>query len=219
MLDNDYGTWTAYGNRYWPRKYLIDIDGYIVYDHIGEGAYEVTERKIQELLKERSERLGEKFETSTVGGVPEAKIESGSPETYFGSARNEYLGNGARGVSGEQTFTLPKNFSLNTLSLGGTWNLTKEYAENKSPEAKIVFRYRAKNVYLVAGSEKGTEFKILIDGKPLAEHRGKDVSKTSAVTIKEERLYKIIEGDTAEEHLLEIIIEKPGLRAFAFTFG
>ena len=35
LLDNRYETWTAYGNRYWPRKYLIDIDGFIVYDHIG----------------------------------------------------------------------------------------------------------------------------------------------------------------------------------------
>src|SRR3989344_3502091 len=50
VQDNDYATWQAYGNRYWPRKYLIDIDGYIVYDHIGEGGYEETERKIQELL-------------------------------------------------------------------------------------------------------------------------------------------------------------------------
>ena len=36
VLDNDYGTWNAYGNNYWPRKYLIDIDGYIVFDHAGE---------------------------------------------------------------------------------------------------------------------------------------------------------------------------------------
>jgi cytochrome c biogenesis protein CcdA/thiol-disulfide isomerase/thioredoxin len=28
VLDNDYGTWNAYGNNYWPRKYLIDIDGF-----------------------------------------------------------------------------------------------------------------------------------------------------------------------------------------------
>ncbi len=59
VLDNDYATWNAYGNRYWPRKYLIDIDGNIVYDHIGEGGYEETEMKIQELLRERNERLGE----------------------------------------------------------------------------------------------------------------------------------------------------------------
>src|SRR3989338_266338 len=59
VLDNDYSTWTAYRNQYWPRKYLIDIDGYIVYDHIGEGAYEETEKKIQEALSERMTILGE----------------------------------------------------------------------------------------------------------------------------------------------------------------
>jgi len=51
VLDNDYSTWAAYRNQYWPRKYLIDIDGYIVYDHIGEGAYDETEAKIQEALR------------------------------------------------------------------------------------------------------------------------------------------------------------------------
>jgi hypothetical protein len=58
VLDNEYSTWKAFGNRYWPRKYLIDIDGYIVYDHIGEGSYDETEKKIQEALKERTKRLG-----------------------------------------------------------------------------------------------------------------------------------------------------------------
>ena len=29
VLYNDYGTWGAYGNQYWPRKYLIDIYGNI----------------------------------------------------------------------------------------------------------------------------------------------------------------------------------------------
>ena len=39
-LDNEYKTWNAFGNQYWPRKYLIDIDGYIVFDHAGEGGYD-----------------------------------------------------------------------------------------------------------------------------------------------------------------------------------
>ncbi len=59
VLDNDYRTWKAFGNRYWPRKYLIDIDGYIVYDHIGEGAYTETETEIQKALKELSERVNQ----------------------------------------------------------------------------------------------------------------------------------------------------------------
>ena len=57
VLDNDYATWGAFQNRYWPRKYLIDIDGFVVYDHIGEGAYAQTETKIQEALLERALRV------------------------------------------------------------------------------------------------------------------------------------------------------------------
>ncbi|MBI4175952.1 MAG: thioredoxin family protein, partial [Candidatus Aenigmarchaeota archaeon] len=40
VQDNDYATWRAYKNNYWPRKYLVDAQGNIRYDHIGEGGYE-----------------------------------------------------------------------------------------------------------------------------------------------------------------------------------
>jgi thiol-disulfide isomerase/thioredoxin len=50
VLDNDYETWRAYGNRFWPRRYIIDMTGNIVYDHIGEGDYEGAERVIKALL-------------------------------------------------------------------------------------------------------------------------------------------------------------------------
>lgn len=51
VLDNSYSTWNAYGNQFWPHEYLIDLTGKIVYDHAGEGAYDVTETKIKELLR------------------------------------------------------------------------------------------------------------------------------------------------------------------------
>jgi thiol-disulfide isomerase/thioredoxin len=58
IQDNDKGTWNAYENQYWPRKYLIDHEGYVRYDHIGEGGYTETERVIQALLHERNAGLG-----------------------------------------------------------------------------------------------------------------------------------------------------------------
>jgi thiol-disulfide isomerase/thioredoxin len=58
IQDNDKGTWNAYENQYWPRKYLVDNEGYIRYDHIGEGGYAETERVIQALLHERNAELG-----------------------------------------------------------------------------------------------------------------------------------------------------------------
>lgn len=48
--DNDFATWKAYRNRYWPAIYLIDQRGRIVYKHYGEGRYAETERAIRALL-------------------------------------------------------------------------------------------------------------------------------------------------------------------------
>ena len=51
-LDNDWKTWRAYHNRYWPAMYLIDKEGDIRYVHVGEGGYARTEAVIQALLAE-----------------------------------------------------------------------------------------------------------------------------------------------------------------------
>ena len=222
VLDNDYSTWVAYKNRYWPRKYLIDIDGFVVYDHIGEGAYEETEAKIQEVLRERNKALGigedvggEIVSPEKIGATP--RTNAGSPEIYFGASRNELLGNGAAGRRGVQSFTEPKNISLNTLYLGGQWDITDEYAENKGP-AKIIFRYKAQYVYMVASAENTVRAKILIDGRVI-QTPGKDVDENGFVTIQKDQLYTLAAGLGSEEHTLEIIIESLGLRAFTFTFG
>jgi thiol-disulfide isomerase/thioredoxin len=224
VQDNDYGTWFAYENRYWPRKYLIDIDGYIVYDHIGEGGYEETEKKIQELLKERMERLGEE---GTVAGdvvAPEGaeSVKHGgrqSPETYFGSLRNTNFGSGTPGESGIKIFIVPGTIEANTLYLDGTFEITGEYAENKSANARIVFKYGAEKVFIVLSSENGSTIEIIRDGKPVIEAAGEH-NKGGEVFVQEEKLYRIVEDPAGfGEHTLEIIIKEPGVRAFAFTFG
>ena len=51
-LDNDGKTWEAYRVRYWPTLFLIDKQGDIRYQHIGEGRYAETETAIQALLAE-----------------------------------------------------------------------------------------------------------------------------------------------------------------------
>ncbi|HEY9662522.1 MAG TPA: thioredoxin family protein [Allocoleopsis sp.] len=51
-MDNDYKTWNAYANQYWPHLYLADRQGVLRYDHIGEGAYDKTEQTIQQLLNQ-----------------------------------------------------------------------------------------------------------------------------------------------------------------------
>lgn len=225
VLDNDYATWSAYNNRFWPRKYLIDIDGFIVYDHIGEGGYVETEQKIQEALRERMDRLGTPVALN--GGAvdpqdaPSVDVSRvGSPEVYFGAGRNSLFKNGVPGRVGSQSLALPSQAAPNALYLAGDWNFETEYAENKSAGAKIIFRYRAKTVHFVASAESGTRIRILKDNKPLGASAGIDVSETdSSAFIKEDRLYTLIEDAAYGEHTIEITIESPGLRAFTFTFG
>ncbi len=224
VLDNDFSTARSYGMRYWPEEYLIDIDGFIVHKSVGEGGYAETEMKIQELLSERMKVLGESGEVAE----PISKFDSGSlsqvgsPETYFGSARNGYLGNGVSGQSGEKVFTLPSEFQSNKLYLGGRWNVRNEYAETVSAQTEIVFKYKARNVYFVARAVSNDIVTVLRDGKPLRAEKGADISVVggeSQTTIGESRLYKLIENDDGEEHTLRLIISKPGLQAYTFTFG
>src|SRR3954451_6856399 len=87
--DNDYATWNAYGNQYWPAHYLIDAKGQIRYVHFGEGKYAGTEPAIRSLLEEAGE--------GGLGGMADAHAEKPSgpttPETYLGSARAERFAN------------------------------------------------------------------------------------------------------------------------------
>ena len=52
VLDDDWKTWHAYRNRYWPAFYLVDKAGDIRYVHAGEGDYDRTEAVIKALLAE-----------------------------------------------------------------------------------------------------------------------------------------------------------------------
>ncbi|MCU0495420.1 MAG: thioredoxin family protein [Chloroflexaceae bacterium] len=46
VQDNDSNIWRAYRNNYWPRFYLLNREGQIIYDRIGEGGYDEIERQI-----------------------------------------------------------------------------------------------------------------------------------------------------------------------------
>lgn len=212
VQDNDYKTWKAYNNRYWPRKYIIDIDGFIVYDHIGEGAYDETEKVIQDLLEERSDVLGLEQEVDT--GI--VSIESGketivanTPEIYFGyDFSREQFGN-SKGWKPEETVTYvsPENKERDLFYLDGTWKNNKDNMELVGSDGMISLEYYAREVNLVAGSENPVAIEVYLDGK-----------KTKDVTVHEFDLYNLISSEETGEHLVEIKTEK-GLIVYTFTFG
>ena len=221
VLDNQYKTWAAFKNQYWPHEYLIDIDGYVVHDHIGEGGYAETEKAIQNALAERADRFGGgTVATTTVSIAPTDTSGVGSPETYFGASRNEYLGNGTPGKLGAQTFTLPTSPRLNTLYFGGTWNVQSEYARG-TVGSSIEYKYNAHDVYIVATNPEGVvRLRILRDGVPVKGVAGADVdTATGEVTISGDRLYTLIHDTSAGVHTLNIEVIEGTLDAYTFTFG
>jgi len=152
------------------------------------------------------------------------KSQSGSPETYFGASRNTLFKNGVSGVVGEQdNLIVPTELEVNILYLSGNWNITNEYAENKSTNAGITYKYAAKDVFFVAQADRETVVEVLRDGKALGLEAGQDIIKNpdgkTILRIKEARLYEIIKDREAEFHTLELKILNPGLEVFTFTFG
>jgi cytochrome c biogenesis protein CcdA/thiol-disulfide isomerase/thioredoxin len=82
--DNEFATWGAYTNEYWPAHYLIDATGHIRAVHYGEGDYDGTEADIRALLQEAG-KSALPAQTPSQGGT--AIADGQSPETYLGSAR------------------------------------------------------------------------------------------------------------------------------------
>ena len=222
ILDNNKEIWNLFENRYWPRKYIADDEGYIRFDHIGEGAYKETEIVIQELLHERSEKNNQKINTGNTVEINEYEHSTlRTPELYFGykfsSGRNQ-LGN----IEGFQQnaivdYKLPTEINQHFFYLDGQWKNTRDGMKLISDTGKIVLEYHAKQVNIVASGN--TELEILIDGKIIMDDiSGVDV-ESSTVTILEPRLYNIIESQNGEFHILTINVKNPDFEIFTFTFG
>jgi hypothetical protein len=228
VLDTSYGTWNAYKNTIWPHQYLIDLNGRIVYDHAGEGAYEGMEAKIQTLLAARAQKMGTTYtyqtfqEPTDAYDVDLAKVKS--VEEYAGAARNEPLGNGVARKEGIQSFVAPTaSLTLNTLYFDGRWNFFKEYVQSME-NSRMIYRYSAKRVYALLGADGTTRSKILLDGKPLsAATAGKDVlfeNGESVVWVTDERIYDIVNNAAGYgEHTLEFIPLTGGFNIYTLTFG
>ena len=223
VLDNNWDTWNAFDNHYWPRKYVVDHEGYIRYDHIGEGAYKETEKIIQELLEERAESMGIKL-TSADSLVEKEEFEHTSfrtPELYLGyelaKGRNQ-LGN-SQGFQPEEIvkYEIPKNIDLHKFYLSGEWHNFKDGMRLESNEGTIKLLFHAKQVNIVASGE--SEIKIFLDGNPLPEkYMGNDM-QGNVLQVNEPALYNIINSEEPSTHELELSIPKKGFEVFTFTFG
>jgi thiol-disulfide isomerase/thioredoxin len=229
LLDNDHGTWNAFQNSYWPRKYLVDSDGYIRYDHIGEGGYVETENAIKNLLSERSNQ--QSIEISNINQtkltVPGAQSvdfnQIKTPELYFGyQYATAQLGN-IEGFNPDRTvnYTIPtSNLKSNVIYLQGLWKNNPDSMELVGPDGKIILSYSSKSVNIVAGG-KG-EITVKEDGKNTQTDnpfKGNDLDTEGKLNIDGQRLYNIAEHADYGSHQIEIKAKGSGFKLYTFTFG
>jgi cytochrome c biogenesis protein CcdA/thiol-disulfide isomerase/thioredoxin len=214
--DNEYATWNAWGNQYWPAKYLIDARGRVRYAHFGEGAYAQTERAIRTLLAEAGERRlpaeSDVRPTAAAAGVR-------TPETYLGELRAQGFA-GTPPESGRRRYPAPpEGLEASQFALSGTWDVDDESA-TAAAGARIHARPVAREVYLVMSSRNSLprRVRVLLDGEAIApELAGPDVS-AGAVTVERQRLYRLVSLPEVGEHELELRVPA-GVSAYAFTFG
>ena len=221
-VDNDYGTWNAYRNQFWPAKYLIDAEGNLRLTHFGEGDEDVFEQAIQSVLMEAKLLHAPVAVDPARRNVDFRRIHS--PETYVGFARASNFSSNER-MAPDMTinYTPSSSLRLNQWALGGAWKVSDEAAILQAPGGKIQFRFQAPKLNLVMkGAAKGIAAKILVDGAPIpGTLRGIDVGADGRAIIRDARLYNLVTlpKEDDEEHLFEIIFESPNVELYAFTFG
>lgn len=234
ILDSNHGTWNAYGNMYWPRDYLVDTQGYIRHDHIGEGDYNTTESAIQSLLAEGAALNGMKDisfntakSTTTINRSSLAYVDLTkqiTPEIYLGySFARAPLGN-PQNFQPDQTipYSIPPNTSFNPdiVYLDGLWKNNPDNMELQSNTGHIVLTYNARAVNIVAGGH-GQQGIITEDGatKILNNSLGKDLTQDGKFVLDGQRLYNLALYNNYGSHSIIINVSGKGFQLYTFTFG
>lgn len=212
-MDNNYKTWQAYSNSYWPAHYLIDKNGIIREVHFGEGDYLETENAIRSLLKLAPLAIEKKEETPHLYGM--------TPETYLGYKRGlSYAPENQLKRDQTAVYSTTSTLAPNEAGLQGDWFVGPESIKSESDTATLSLNFKADRVYLVLGGMSSQPIHIDLDGQPLpSKYWTADMDDKGKILVKDARKYDIL-NLTGEDgrHTVTLHIPK-GIEAFAFTFG
>ena len=218
VQDNEYGTWNAFGNQYWPAKYLIDARGQVRYVHFGEGEYEETEAAIRTLLSEAGDRsLGAaakpRGRIETVGAPRDAgdvsrqraraELLAGRPE-----GRHAHVRRRGAGLAAAERLQ-PRR------ALARRPRVRPRGARRDDQRAR---RRQGRLPRAVIAGDRPRHVRVELDGRPIAAADAGDDVRDGVVTVRRQRLYNLVRLDALAEHVLTLRFD-PGVSGFAFTFG
>jgi cytochrome c biogenesis protein CcdA/thiol-disulfide isomerase/thioredoxin len=200
-IDNNYGTWDAYNNEYWPAEYLIDPAGEVRAYDFGEGGYSTMESNIRQLLTANGVTTLP-VRTDVPDQTPTAET---TPESYVGYEEEQYEV-GTTIVHNEATvYKPPSTVPLNNFAFDGTWTDHSQEA-TAGAHASIDLHFEANDVYLVMGGTGSVT--VSFNGRPLT------TVEVSGVP----RLYTLFSGSALQTGQLDLTFS-PGVQAYDFTFG
>ena len=181
-LDNDFKTWSAYSNQYWPAEYLIDRSGRVRRTHFGEGEYGETEDAIRKLLAQpgadaRLERHPRRRHDARRGRSRRRRTSATTRldlTRYAGDVRSRTASPATRSRAAAARRGLA----------AGRWKLTGQRAVAVR-DARLRLHFHARNVYLVLG------------GRGAVDARAPRARRAARSDVAEDRLYTLVHGRTA----------------------
>ena len=202
-IDDNYDTWNAYDNEYWPAEYLIDATGPVRHVHFGEGEYAETESLIRQSARRRppdvSPAAAQRPPRPHTGRADQPGDLSGLPagcSTWSGGVPVPDKASGYR---------FPGSLDPGAFALSGTWTVGADQV-TAGPGARLELGFQAKDVYLVLGGS-GT-VTVAVNGAP---------AKT-VVVGGVPRLYTLVSTPGLGSGVLTLGMS-PGIEAYDFTFG
>ena len=202
-IDDNYGTWDAYDNEYWPADYLIDATGDVRHVHFGEGDYGTTEQLIRQLLVTAHPGVSLPPPTDVPNLTPAGEL---SPETYVGYERLQYLLPSSGVVqNAPAVYHFPGTLPLGGMGLSGTWTDHAQEA-TAGTAAQLELGFLAQHVYLVLGGTGRLDVSV----------NGRHIETLDVAGVP--RLYTLYQaGHTTSGKLL--LRASPGVQVYDFTFG
>ncbi|HEY3766426.1 MAG TPA: cytochrome c biogenesis protein DipZ [Gaiellales bacterium] len=201
-VDDNYATWDAWANQYWPADYLIDRNGDVRDAHFGEGDYTQTQDDIRLLLGERG--------TGPMAHARDAITPSTSvqtPETYLGTYRAAGYAHPVH-AGHDVDYGAPAAPPVNGVALAGHWDV-ESHQIVAGAGAHLLFTYVAPRIYLVAAPPAGgaATLGVTVDGKAHAR-----------VRVPDDDLYQLAHLPSAGPHTLVLSVPA-GTTLYSFTFG
>jgi thiol-disulfide isomerase/thioredoxin len=234
-VDSDRRVWAAFNNEAWPADYLIDRNGNVVFAHEGEGDYADMEQRIQALLKEANPKLefaDAKFKIPADEPMFGGACLRPTPELYLGGQRADHLANsGGVRLLAPASYSAPAEIPIDDFALDGKWIAAPEFVQRArgsdgAMPASLALHYRAKSVYLVAGSDAAEGQRLIVtqDNKPLpAAARGVDVKQSADgstyLESAKKRMYYVVNNPEFGEHTLKLSPSSDAIALYSFTFG